>query len=104
MYLYAIAVIKKIIRNDPFKVFGCPNELLLEKILEKEHTNFTFVWQEKKEPYVTRAETLGLEYLEIGTNNACKAIHLFKENYEKYGTNPWPSGYEGNVGQLEYGE
>jgi len=100
-YLHGIAEVKKLIKKGGGCVSLCPSETWLSDFLANVHDKFAFVWQEKTAPYITRADQLCERTIELGAAHFRKALHTFKENYHIYGTNPWPSGYEGRVGLIQ---
>lgn len=100
-YLHGLAQVKKLIQNDTAIIKDCPNDEWLQEFVKRWHNKFVFVFQEKKAPFVTRAESLCDRTREQGMLSVQKAIYAYKYNYELYGTAPWPSGFEGRVGLLQ---
>lgn len=100
-YLHGLGMVKQAIRENKASFYNNGDEAWYELFMNNAQESFGFVWQEKTAPYTTRADELCERTIELGRNSFRKALHLFKANYEKYGTAPWPSGYEGRVGIIQ---
>lgn len=102
LYLDGVEIIKQLIREGKAVVEGIDQDgHWFKSFMEAVHDKFAFVFQELKEPYVTRAETLCALTRDLGKGGYMMALQRYKDNYEKYGEQKWPSGYEGRVGLIQ---
>ncbi len=80
-YLEGLSQIRKI-QNGP--------------LLDIEHNNFIFAFQEKESPYLVRLKAFDEEVLNIGRDKFRLGLQIYKENIEKYGVKKWEDDYRRN--------
>ncbi|NBV06629.1 MAG: hypothetical protein EBS06_05275 [Proteobacteria bacterium] len=64
-----------------------------QKIVGKEHNYFIFAFQEKDDLMV-RLKTFRQDVVESSRDLFQKGLQIAKNNFEKYGTNPWQDDYK----------
>lgn len=84
--------IQKIINSK--EIQGDYNPEWLKNIRKHKKFEFIFIFQEKKAPFLYRAVQVDPKIIELGQEKFRQAINLFKQYYDKYGANPWPSGLD----------
>lgn len=92
MYMQSVDMLRHMIKNG-----GHIDQRIamhfLDEFMESE-TRFVFLMQEKEAPYTSRALAITEQVAQCGLDKFRMGLQIAAENFEKYGVNPWPSGYE----------
>lgn len=92
MYMQGVDMLRHMIKTGGH----IDNRISLHFIDEfmNSETRFVFLMQEKDAPYTSRAQAITEPVAQCGLDKFRMGLQTAAENFQKYGVNPWPSGYE----------
>lgn len=94
-YMEGLNQARKMLREGSGVISGAVDEKWLKELAAGTDENFILVFQDKNAPYATRAKRVPQDVLSLGQSKYREALNIYVRNFERYGTDIWPTGYEG---------